>query len=41
MWRKGNAVEIPSGAAGDELFASLPSGTYYLDVETGIYNTKP
>ena len=41
MWKKGNAVELPSGAAGDELFASLPSGTYYLDVETGIYNTKP
>ena len=41
MWRKGNAVELPSGAAGDELYESLPSGTYYLDVETGTYNTKP
>jgi len=41
MWKKGNAVELPSGAAGDELFASLPSGTFYLDVETGSYNTKP
>jgi hypothetical protein len=41
MWRKGNAVELPSGVAGEELYESLPSGTYYLDVETGTYNTKP
>ena len=41
MWRRGNAVELPSGAVGDELYESLPSGTYYLDVETGTYNTKP
>ena len=41
MWRKGNATELPAGKAGEELYESLPSGTYYLDVETGTYNTKP
>lgn len=35
------AVEIPPGAAGDELFESLPSGTRYYDAQTGGYGTKP
>ena len=41
MWQKGNAVELTAGKAGEELYESLPSGTLYLDVETGTYNTKP
>ena len=35
------AVEIPPGAAGDELFETLPSGTRYYDAQTGEYGTKP
>ena len=41
LYQSYNAVELPSGAAGDELYDSLPSGTRYFDSESGVYNTKP
>jgi hypothetical protein len=39
MWMKGNATEVPSGDAGKELYASLPSGTFVF--YEGQYFTKP
>ena len=41
LYQSYNAVELPPGAAGDELYESLPSGTRYFDSESGVYNTKP
>ena len=35
------AVELPPGAAGQELLDSLPSGTLTYDSQTGLYNEKP
>ena len=39
LWSKGNATEIPPGAAGKELWESLPSGT--LVIFNGEYIRKP
>jgi hypothetical protein len=41
LYQSYNAVELPPGTAGDELYDSLPSGTRYFDSESGVYNTKP
>ncbi len=41
LYQSYNSVELPSGAAGAELYDSLPSGTRYFSAEDGIYNTKP
>ena len=41
LYQSYNSVELPAGAAGAELYDSLPSGTRYFSAEDGIYNTKP
>jgi hypothetical protein len=40
VWQSANPTRIPAGEAGQAVFDSLPSGTYYLDEETNIVSKK-
>jgi hypothetical protein len=40
VWQSANPTRIPKGEAGFAVFKALPSGTYYLDEETGIVSKK-